>query len=64
MLREAAASGFYEPPELPGRFPCVQIRTIAELLDGKKLEYPQYRIETFQKAERKSKSEQHGLFGE
>jgi len=62
MLKEAAASGFYEPPELPGRFPRVQIRTIAELFDGKKLDYPQYRIETFQKAERKTKTEQPGLF--
>lgn len=61
MLGEVAA-GFYEPPELPGRFPCIQILTVAELLDGKKLEYPLYRVETFQKAERKTKDQQQGLF--
>jgi site-specific DNA-methyltransferase (adenine-specific) len=62
MLTEAAAAGFYEPPELPGRFPSIQILTVAELLDGKKLEYPLYRVETFQKAERKTKDQQPGLF--
>jgi len=32
------------------------------LLAGKKLEYPAHRVETFAKAERKSKSEQDSLF--
>jgi DNA modification methylase len=62
MKKEATAAGFYQPPELPGRFPRIQIRTIAELLDGKKLEFPPYREVTFAKAERKSKSIQPGLF--
>lgn len=62
MLKEAAASGIYQPQDLPGKFPRVQIRTIAELLEGKKLDYPQYRIETFQKAVRKSKSAQTDMF--
>ncbi len=62
MKKEAAAAGFYQPPELPGRFPRIQIRTIAEILDGKGLEFPPYREATFAKAERKSKSEQPGLF--
>lgn len=62
MLTEAAAAGFYEPKELPGRYPRLQILTIAELLDGKKLEYPAHRVETFAKAERKTKSKQEELF--
>jgi site-specific DNA-methyltransferase (adenine-specific) len=62
MLTEAAAAGFYESKEFPGRYPRLQILTIAELLAGKKLEYPAHRVETFAKAERKTKSEQSGLF--
>lgn len=62
MLTEAASSGFYEPADLPGRYPRLQILTIAELLGGKKLEYPAHRVETFARAERKTKSTQEGLF--
>ena len=62
MLTEAAAAGFYESKEFPGRYPRLQILTIAELLAGKKLEYPAHRVETFAKAERKTKSQQEGLF--
>jgi site-specific DNA-methyltransferase (adenine-specific) len=62
MLTEAAATGFYESQEFPGRYPRLQILTIAELLAGKKLEYPTHRVETFAKAERKTKSQQEGLF--
>jgi site-specific DNA-methyltransferase (adenine-specific) len=62
MLTEAAAAGFYESKDLPGRYPRLQILTIAELLAGKKLEYPAQRVETFAKAERKTKSQQDGLF--
>jgi len=62
MLTEAAAAGFYESKELPGRYPRLQILTVAELLAGKKLEYPAHRVETFAKAERKTKSEQDRLF--
>ena len=40
----------------------LQILTIAELLAGRKLEYPTHRVETFAKAERKTKHEQEGLF--
>jgi site-specific DNA-methyltransferase (adenine-specific) len=61
MLQEAAAAGFYQPPELPGRFPRVQIRTIADLFEGKKLEYPQHRVETFSKAQQKTKHHQPSL---
>ncbi len=62
MLTEAAAAGFYEPKDFPGRYPRLQILTIAELLAGKKLEYPAHRIETFARAERKTKVEQEELF--
>jgi len=62
MLTEAAATGFYESKEFPGRYPRLQILTIAELLEGKKLEYPAHRVETFAKAERKTKTQQDGLF--
>jgi hypothetical protein len=62
MLTEAAAAGFYESKDFPGRYPRLQILTIAELLAGKKLEYPAHRDETFAKAEQKTKSQQEGLF--
>ena len=62
MLTEAAATGFYESEEFPGRYPRLQILTIAELLAGKKLEYPTHRVETFAKAERKTKTEQEEMF--
>ncbi len=62
MLTEAAATGFYESKDFPGRYPRLQILTIAELLAGKKLEYPAHRVETFAKAERKTKHEQEDLF--
>ena len=62
MPTEAAATGFYESKDFPGRYPRLQILTIAELLAGKKLEYPTHRVETFAKAERKTKHEQEGLF--
>ena len=62
MLTEAAATGFYESKDFPGRYPRLQILTIAELLAGKKLEYPAHRVETFAKAERKTKIQQEGLF--
>jgi site-specific DNA-methyltransferase (adenine-specific) len=62
MLTEAASTGFYESKEFPGRYPRLQILTIAELLAGKKLEYPTHRVETFAKAQRKTKHEQEELF--
>src|SRR5271157_6217922 len=55
-------NGLYESNGFPGRYPCLQILTIAELLAGKKLEYPAHRVETFAKAEQKIKSEQDSLF--
>ncbi len=62
MLTEAAAGGFYESKDFPGCYPRIQILTIAELLEGKKIQYPEHRVETFAKAERKTKHVQEGLF--
>jgi hypothetical protein len=62
MLTEAAAAGFYESKDFPGRYPRLQILTIAELLEGKKIQYPEYRVETFAKAERKTKHAQEEMF--
>ena len=62
MVTEAAAGGFYESKDFPGRYPRIQILTIAELLEGKKIQYPEHRVDTFARAERKTKSEQNKLF--
>lgn len=62
MFTEAASAGFYQSKDFPGRYPRLQIATIAELLGGKQLEYPAHRVETFAKAERKSKATQEELF--
>jgi site-specific DNA-methyltransferase (adenine-specific) len=57
MKVEAAATGFYEPPVYKGKYkyPRLQILTIEELLNGKQLEIPRFHIDTFKKAEPKSK---------
>lgn len=62
MLTEATPPGFYESKDFPGRYPCVEILTVAELLSGKKLEYPTHRVETFAKVERKARHSPEGLF--
>jgi len=59
MWAEAATAGFYEPEALPGKkYPRLQILTIADLLAGKKLEYPYLgpgSEATFKKAPRQRK---------
>ena len=69
MKTEAVSTGFYESAlKLEGgtaeKFPKIQILTIAELLEGKKLAFPRHVLATFKTAERKSKSkeQQVGLF--
>ena len=62
MLIEAASAGFYEPKDFPGRYPRLQILTVAELLEGKKILFPEHRVETFAKAERKTRHRQEELF--
>ena len=54
--------GFYEPKDFPGRYPRLQILPIAELLAGQKIQFPEHRVETFAKAERKTRHEQPDLF--
>jgi hypothetical protein len=61
-LTEAAATGFYESNDFPGRYPRLQILTIAGLLAGKKLEYPSHRVETSARTECKTMTEQEDLF--
>ncbi|MDD5127178.1 MAG: DNA methyltransferase [Dehalococcoidales bacterium] len=58
MLEEAAAAGFYEPEHWQGNlYPRIQILTIRELLDGKKVEYPRHApVATFKRAQRQRKS--------
>lgn len=56
MLTEAASAGFYQSEDFPGRYPRLQILTIAELLSGKELLFPRHQVETFRKAERRSKN--------
>ena len=64
MQTEAVAAGFYES-EFYGPFPRLQILTIAELLEGRRLQYPHHAPATFKRAARqtKSRTEQTELFG-
>ncbi len=48
--------------DFAGRYARLQILTIAELFEGKKISFPEHPVETFAKAERKTKAEQEGLF--
>ena len=50
MRREAASAGFYKSPW--GKYPRIQLLTIADLLGGKSINYPQATDVTFKKAQR------------
>lgn len=52
MLKEGAEAGFYQPPGLADKYPRIQILSIAELLVGKKIEYPRLLDVTYKKAPR------------
>jgi len=56
MRQEALAAGFYEPPSLLPPVPRLQILTIAELLAGRRLEYPDVAPATFKRAPRQTKA--------
>jgi DNA modification methylase len=57
MMKEAAEAGFYQPPGLTDRYPRIQILSIAELLAGKKIEYPRFAADaTFKKAPKARKA--------
>jgi hypothetical protein len=62
MLTGAASPRFHEAKGFPGKYLRLQILTIAELLEAKKIQYPEHRVETIAKAKRKSKVQQEGLF--
>lgn len=65
MMTEAAEAGLYESPMLGKKYPRLQILTIEELLEGKKLEYPEgLRPDMFTRAKRqeKEKGKDKGLF--
>jgi site-specific DNA-methyltransferase (adenine-specific) len=51
MQKETAVAGFYQPPGSTDKYPRIQVLSIAELLAGKKLDYPRYAVDaTFKKA--------------
>ena len=61
MRTEAVSAGFYESAlkmegESAEKFPKIQLLTIAELLAGRKVQFPRHVVATFAQAERKSKS--------
>jgi site-specific DNA-methyltransferase (adenine-specific) len=58
MLDEPAAAGFYQPQHFAGyQYPRMQILTIKELLDGKRVQYPALApVATFKRAQRKGKT--------
>ena len=62
MLAEATSAGFYTPEHFPdSHYPCIQILTIAELLNGKRAEYPRLAPEaTFRRAPRRRSSGAQG----
>jgi hypothetical protein len=61
MRAEAASAGFYDSPW--GRFPRLQLLTVGELLQGRKVERPQLTRgdQTFQRAERVTKADAEHL---
>jgi hypothetical protein len=56
MRAEAASAGFYDSPGFKKKYPRLQILTIEELLEGKKIEYPQTNITFKQAPKAKGKS--------
>jgi hypothetical protein len=57
MRAEAASAGFYESPW--GKHPRLQMLTVAELLDGRGIDYPRTAgvNQTFKKAPKARKAE-------
>jgi len=57
MLKEAAEAGLYQVPGLRDKYPRLQILSIAELLDGKRVEYPRFAADaTFKRAPKSKKA--------
>ncbi len=59
MRTEAVKAGFYET--LYGKYPKIQILTIADLFSGKQPNIPLVDSATFKKAPRENVDEQHDL---
>jgi site-specific DNA-methyltransferase (adenine-specific) len=57
MVEEAVSAGYYRSPGYNKDYPKVQILTIEELFEGKKLDMPQAKLEFLPKAPKLSKSE-------
>jgi DNA modification methylase len=67
MRAEAASAGFYDSPGWNKKYPKLQVLTIAELLQGKRVECPpsRYADTTFKKAPRtKTKPRKSGHLGD
>jgi hypothetical protein len=64
MVKEASASDLYESDAIGKKFPKIQIITVGELLNGKRIEMPYHAPATFKKAEKflKKDSEQTTIF--
>jgi len=61
MRAEAADAGFYQPPMGTRTYPRLQLLTVKELLEGRKLQLPEGRVDvTFKKAAR-AKAKQRAL---
>ena len=61
MRKEAAGAGFYESPGWHKKYPRLQLITVGELLEGKKIEHPplRYADATFKKAPRAARQKGH-----
>lgn len=57
MVREASAADLYEAEAVGKKYPKVQLITVEELLEGKKIEMPYHAPATFKKAQRHSKED-------
>ncbi len=57
MLKEAAEAGFYQVPGLRDKYPRLQILSIAQLLEGKRVEFPRFASDaTFKRAPKARKA--------
>ncbi|MFN2375293.1 MAG: site-specific DNA-methyltransferase [Candidatus Binatia bacterium] len=65
MRTEAASAGFYDSPGWRRKYPRLQVLTVAELLDGRGIDYPRGVNLTYKQAERADPiaAEHPSLFG-
>jgi site-specific DNA-methyltransferase (adenine-specific) len=60
MRKEAASAGFYHSPGWSKDYPRLQLVTVAELLAGKRIDYPPGEQVTFRRAPTASQRDQTG----